>query len=657
MDTEWEYLGLQKSGLRSYHMYKSSSNYFITLSDMRGMCMRYNNYRELYMSNDCIIYKKYIPKQKSKSLPVVQALETFTFAKLLVLIEESAKKTNLNYRERERFWREWYNNILSEIADNREMSAVVRQSVVESENLSDHALSILYSYQVPIVKLIQHSIRENVVSLNGSDTGTGKTIMTLISAKELNKSVYCVSPKSVLTPWRLAAESIQVDAYVNNYEQYKAGRTPYLTKIPGNKETGVRVSYKWTFPDPDRVLLIFDEAHKIKNVNTENFAMLHAAILIPGIRIVLLSATITDIPENSMSLLFSLGIITSDSEYKTFLRKYSPPADLGYTYVSGSFELREPEKTMRTDCLRRNPYMQYLSTVLYPKYGARLQIKDCKDFPMNVITPILCDIPEHLSEIRAVYNELQEYNAAVTLQKQAQITELKCRLNSGTLEQAEQIAVNKKIRTLEESTASSLAKTDYTTVTSAVTPLQGTTNTVDISTCILTLRLRARQRVELLKAGTIVDLACDILREGASAVIFVCFNDTLRKIHSTLLSRGESRLSVIHGKQTAAERDSDIALFQTDISRVIIVNIYAGGTGVSLHDVTGRHPRRSISTVTDDAVALIQGLGRIPRVGAKSGCIQYILYCAGTVEEHVHARVVKKVNDINTLNDSDLNVS
>lgn len=653
MESEWECLGVQKSGLRSYIMYKTGANEDLTIQDMRSMCARHNNYRELYMSGDCLIYKQSVPRKLSG----VITDSRMTFAKLLNVISEAehvnAAKTRKGYLERERNWREWYKNIQAEISYTRELATCVRESILESECLSAAALSVLYTYQVPIVKIVQCSIRENVVSINCSDTGTGKTIMTLVSARELGKTVVCVAPKTVLTPWRMAGGSVGVTVYVNNYEQYKNGNTPFLTKTPGNKELGRRAEYKWNFPDPENTLLVFDEAHKIKNVNTENFNVLCSALTVPGIRIILLSATITDTPDNSMSLLYTLGIVSDcGAEYKRFLTKYAPPADLGYTYFAGSFALREPEKTFREQCLQRNPFMTYLSTVLYPKYGARLQIKDCIDFPMNVIQPILCDIPEHLAEIREIYRELQDFRNVSILRKKAQITDMRWKLNSGNLSPAEQVSLNKKIRSLEESIQA--VAIDPVSMESVVSSVQGKANETDTSQCALTLRLRARQRVELLKSGTIVNLAVEVLSNSGSPVIFVCFTETLRQIRKLLIERGEDRISVVHGQQTLPERDAEIARFQADTSRVIIVNIYAGGTGASFHDLHGNHPRRAILTITDDAVALVQGLGRIPRIGAKSSCIQYILYCAGTVEEAVHANVCRKVNDINTLNDSDL---
>ena len=48
----------------------------------------------------------------------------------------------------------------------------------------------------------------------------------------------------------------------------------------------------------------------------------------------------------------------------------------------------------------------------------------------------------------------------------------------------------------------------------------------------------------------------------------------------------------------------------------------AGGTGLSLHDVNGEHPRVSLISPSFSAIDLKQALGRIHRAGAKSPAVQ-----------------------------------
>ncbi len=167
---------------------------------------------------------------------------------------------------------------------------------------------------------------------------------------------------------------------------------------------------------------------------------------------------------------------------------------------------------------------------------------------------------------------------------------------------------------------------------------------------VLTEILRARQEIELLKAPTFVELAEDHLAENHSVVIFVNFEQTVQALKERLKTD-----CVITGKISNEERDKNIQNFQDDKERIIICNIKAGGVGISLHDLNGKYSRVSLISPTYSAQDLKQALGRIHRAGAKSGAIQKIIFAAGTIEEDVAEKVAKKIKNIDTINDGDLN--
>ena len=81
----------------------------------------------------------------------------------------------------------------------------------------------------------------------------------------------------------------------------------------------------------------------------------------------------------------------------------------------------------------------------------------------------------------------------------------------------------------------------------------------------------------------------------------------------------------------------------------MVVNIAAGGTGLSLHDTHGNYPRVSLISPTFNAKDYLQALGRIHRNGAKSHALQKILVAAGSVEETVISSIQKKLANLNTL--------
>ena len=164
----------------------------------------------------------------------------------------------------------------------------------------------------------------------------------------------------------------------------------------------------------------------------------------------------------------------------------------------------------------------------------------------------------------------------------------------------------------------------------------------------LVTQLRARQRVELLKVPVIIEMVNDLIAEGKSVAVFVNFSQTLEALREKL---GIQNCVEIHGKQDAIERELSIKAFQTDATRIILCNTAAGGVGVSLHDVTGKHPRAAIISPDWNEKNIIQVIGRVHRAGGKTPSMQRILFAAGTVEEKVEKAVRKKIQLLNLLNE------
>jgi hypothetical protein len=167
--------------------------------------------------------------------------------------------------------------------------------------------------------------------------------------------------------------------------------------------------------------------------------------------------------------------------------------------------------------------------------------------------------------------------------------------------------------------------------------------------CQLTIHLRARQDIELLKVDAMASLARDGMEEGLSVAIFVNFEETLRSI-----SRKLKTDSIISGGQDESTRQKVIEDFQTNRSRIVICNIRAGGIGISLHDPQGAVPRLALISPTFSAADLRQALGRVHRIGGARS-IQKILFAAHTVEERACEAVSTKLARIDALNDGDLN--
>jgi superfamily II DNA or RNA helicase len=162
--------------------------------------------------------------------------------------------------------------------------------------------------------------------------------------------------------------------------------------------------------------------------------------------------------------------------------------------------------------------------------------------------------------------------------------------------------------------------------------------------------LYARMKIEQYKIPIIIDLANEILDNNGSVVIFVCFSETLNQLAFQM----KMACSLIHGKQTMEERTDNINNFQNNKTRIMISMIQCGGTGISLHDIHGGHPRTSLISPDWSSINLKQVLGRIHRAGSKSPAIQKLIYCGKTYEENICKTIEEKLKILDKLNDGAL---
>lgn len=159
--------------------------------------------------------------------------------------------------------------------------------------------------------------------------------------------------------------------------------------------------------------------------------------------------------------------------------------------------------------------------------------------------------------------------------------------------------------------------------------------------------MKARQILEEAKIQIMVELANDYIENGSSVVLFVNFKETIKQLCDLLKTK-----CVICGSQTLNERMDNVNKFQNNESKIIICNISIA-EGISLHDLHGV-PRVSIISPSFSVSELIQALGRISRVGAKTPALQRIIYCANTCEEIICNKLKDKLKFLSKLNDNDL---
>jgi len=236
-----------------------------------------------------------------------------------------------------------------------------------------------------------------------SDLGTGKTYQSLAAAIATGKRIGVICPKSVIgstkggTGWLGAFRHFgQHPEFILNYESLRTGNREMIRRT-GDKGR----PFAWTL-DPDDILLIWDEAHNLKNPSL-NRSMCMASIR-QGFQQLFVSGTMAAKPNNLGATGVAVGLHAGTAEsYERFLLSHG-------CYKNGnSFEF---------DRYRGTAHLARIHKVVFPNRGARVKIADLGDrFPE---TQILCEaiatddtraIVEAYAKVEAMLETMQEQGA------------------------------------------------------------------------------------------------------------------------------------------------------------------------------------------------------------------------------------------------------
>jgi len=142
------------------------------------------------------------------------------------------------------------------------------------------------------VKLL-NSLHLNGIAFDSSQTGTGKTYVAAWIAKYFNSPVIVIGPKVVMKTWETVLGGFGIKAHtIINYEKLTRGNTVYYKY---NNSEYDKARYWWESKGivinfPKNSLVIVDEGHKCKGLNSLNSEML-TALKTYGYNVLMLSAT------------------------------------------------------------------------------------------------------------------------------------------------------------------------------------------------------------------------------------------------------------------------------------------------------------------------------------------------------------------------------
>lgn len=212
-----------------------------------------------------------------------------------------------------------------------------------------------------------------------SDLGTGKTYQALAAALATGLEVGVICPKSVIgthpkygnsgSGWLGAfAHFKQLPAFVLNYEGLRTGNRDVVKRTPNKMRP-----FEWTL-DPQHTILIWDEAHNLKNKSL-NRSMAFAAQR-QGFPCLFVSGTMAATPLNLAATGIAVGLHGGHrAGYEDFLSHH------GCMNYGGTWDFPKGKAGA--------VHLAKIHRAVFPHRGARVKISDLGDrFPE---TQILCE--------------------------------------------------------------------------------------------------------------------------------------------------------------------------------------------------------------------------------------------------------------------------
>jgi hypothetical protein len=420
--------------------------------------------------------------------------------------------------------------------------------------------------------------------LNTSEPGTGKTFMTLSYSETEKKPIAAVVPKSTVLPWYILAMQATVEVlFICNYEMLITGQIYHFS---GN----VNLDKLTTIPNP-----YLTKTKGVKGAGK-----------------------------------------TSSKSGTMFEWKNLPERTL---FIFDEAHMCKNVGTQRTETL--------LSAYRYATHPENLW----KDINIVLLSGTIIEKKENLAPFMYVLGEARTPNdkskigaSGFSVKKFGQMLLAERRMTRATMRDAKKatgdrftsdICAKKFVIPEEERVKIQDACEQIRKALKGVKD-RGSSNH-------LAIRLQKRQEIEMIKLAIFFDETKKQLEAGYLVAVYLNFIPAHEAFCSMIRKNLKVEYSVIRGGQTAFERLKQVELWQKGTSKIIVVMIQAGGTGIGLHDVFGVSKRYALISPPESATQLIQALGRIDRLGSKSNSVQRIVFVANTVEEKIADSLQKKM--------------
>ena len=242
----------------------------------------------------------------------------------------------------------------------------------------------LFSWQKGHAERLTRSLSKYGVAKDGSDTGTGKTVVAVKVIKDLGLLPFVICPKAVIPSWQQWIDEFypEVSAdLVHNYEKLRRGKTEFV------KRKGK--SFEWQI-NRDKLVLVFDEDHYCKGEKSLNSKLLVSAKR-QGYRILCLGATSCSSPLEMKALGYTLGLHQGKDFWSWCQQNRCRPGTWGGLEYYGGTE-----------------HLKQLHDMVYSR-GSRISIAQLPagTFPENFVTPNLYQV-EQAEEISRLYEDIRD---------------------------------------------------------------------------------------------------------------------------------------------------------------------------------------------------------------------------------------------------------
>lgn len=186
-----------------------------------------------------------------------------------------------------------------------------KQIIVLKEKPEKFLKGFLLSNQVLHAKKLIQALKKYNSAIDISQAGAGKTYTAVAAAKVLEKKIIVITTLTNSNKWKEVSAIAKVQNHVTTYESLRSKNNQFISQND---------FYRWNI-DPQKFLIIYDEAHKTINKETINQKILLAAI-IQKIPVLFLSASLADNPFEFRAIGFALRIYKNIGEYNLWLQNH-----------------------------------------------------------------------------------------------------------------------------------------------------------------------------------------------------------------------------------------------------------------------------------------------------------------------------------------------